>query len=148
MYRYIYWGTGCTGPPQNVLAPPSTFQEETMSKTGRWSAVRCSAVQSQSTRQGQVGQQISRPEPGSTGQSRPERASEDHTSTHLSAADRTWLVVQALVQCTFSVIPLVLGDMTFPMAPPDWILTPTPLYHLIKKILESPLHQLDWIERE
>ncbi len=42
-----------------------------MSKTGR-----CSRVQSrsqQSTREGQVGQQISNPEPGSTGQSRPVR---------------------------------------------------------------------------
>ncbi len=48
-------------------------------------AVKYSAGQSQSTRQGQVGQQII-PEPGSTGQSRPERASEDHTSSHLSAA--------------------------------------------------------------
>ncbi len=45
-----------------------------------------SASQSQSTRQGQVGQQISSPEPGSTGQSQPERASEDYTSSHLSAA--------------------------------------------------------------
>ncbi len=27
---------------------------------------------------------------GSTGQSRPERASEDHTRSHLSAADRSW----------------------------------------------------------
>ncbi len=44
-----------------------------------------SAGQSQSTRQAQVGQQISIPEPGSTGQSCPERASEDHTSSHLSA---------------------------------------------------------------
>ncbi len=34
-------------------------------------AVQCSAGQSQSTKQGQVGQQISSPEPGSTGQSRP-----------------------------------------------------------------------------
>ncbi len=49
-------------------------------------AVQCSAGQSQSTRQGQVGQKISSPEPGSTGQSRPERASEDYTSSHLSAA--------------------------------------------------------------
>ncbi len=39
-------------------------------------AVQCSAGQSQSTRQGQVGQQISRSEP----------ASEDYTSSHLSAA--------------------------------------------------------------
>ncbi len=37
-----------------------------------------SACQNQSTRQGQVGQQISS-EPGSTSQSQPERASEDHT---------------------------------------------------------------------
>ncbi len=36
-------------------------------------AVQCSAGQSQSTRQGQAGQQISSPEPGSTGQSRPVR---------------------------------------------------------------------------
>ncbi len=85
------WGVGVggarggTGPPQNVLDPPlCLLQEETMSKTSR-----CSAGQSQSTRQGQVGQQIIRPEPGSTGQSRPERASEDHTSSHLSAADRS-----------------------------------------------------------
>ncbi len=48
-------------------------------------AVQCSTGQSQSTRQGQVGQQIISPEPGSTGQSRSEPASEDHTS-HLSAA--------------------------------------------------------------
>jgi len=41
-------------------------------------AVQFSAGQSQSTRQGQVEQQISRPDP--------ERASEDHTSSHLSAA--------------------------------------------------------------
>ncbi len=139
MYRYIYWGTGWHRPPSKCACPPppSTFQEETMSKTGRWSAVRCSAVQSQSTRQGQVGQQISRPEPGSTGQSRPERASEDHTSTHLSAADRTWLVVQALVQCTFSFIPLVLGHMTFPVGPPpDWILTPPPYHAKTSTVLE------------
>ncbi len=45
-----------------------------------------SAGQSQPTRQGNVGQQISSPEPGSTGQSQPEMASEDHTSSHLSAA--------------------------------------------------------------
>ncbi len=36
-------------------------------------AVQCSAGQSQSTWQGQLGQQISIPEPGSTGQSRPVR---------------------------------------------------------------------------
>ncbi len=52
--------------------------------------MRCSAGQSQSTQREQVGQQISRPEPGSTGQSRPERASEAHTSSHLSAGDRSW----------------------------------------------------------
>ncbi len=57
-----------------------------MSKTGRGSTVQCSAGQSQSTRQGQVGQQINSPEPGSTGQRQPERASEDHTSSYLSAA--------------------------------------------------------------
>ncbi len=47
------------------------------------------------------------------------------------------LVVQALVQCPFSIIPLVLGHMTFPIAPPtgSW----SPLCHPIKKILESPL---------
>ncbi len=57
-------------------------------KSCQWQvdAVQCSAGQSQSTRQGQVGQQIISPEPGSTGQSRPERASEDYTSRHLSAA--------------------------------------------------------------
>ncbi len=48
--------------------------------------VQCSAGQSQTTRQGQAGQQTSSPEPGCTGQSQPERASEDLTSSHLSAA--------------------------------------------------------------
>ncbi len=62
-----------------------------MSKTGR-----CSVGQSQSTRQGQVGQQISSPEPGSTGQSQPERTSEDHNSRYLSAADRSWEHEQCL----------------------------------------------------
>ncbi len=71
------------------------LQEETMSKTGR-----CSAGQSQSTWQAQVGQQISSPEPDSTDQSQPERASEDHTSTHLSAAYRSWEHEQFLQKCT------------------------------------------------
>ncbi len=44
-------------------------------------AGQCSAGQSQSTRQGQVGQHISSPEPAAR-----VRASEDYTSSHLSAA--------------------------------------------------------------
>ncbi len=51
-------------------------------------AVQYSAGQSQSTRQGQVGQQII-PEPGSTGQSRPERASGPHQQPSI-CSNRTW----------------------------------------------------------
>ncbi len=55
-----------------------------------------SAGQSQSTRQGQVGQQMNSPEPDSTGQSRSERASEGHTSSHLSAeTEHEWFLQKA-----------------------------------------------------
>ncbi len=125
-----------------------------------------SAGQSQSTRQGQVEQQISRPEP--------ERASEDHTSNHLQQQNMSnfykssldahthtrlcgqWKKLRTSIVCSvvfiykkrdelsrhlcsalFMSSHLCWGTWLFPWTP----LTGSCLHlcHPIKKILESPL---------